>query len=99
MSTTTVLYPKGTNFNMKYYLDSHMPMVYKNLHPHGLTGWKVLEFPADADYCVQATLEWESGEKFQSAAASPEMKEVLDDVPNFADKQPTLMPGTLKGSS
>ena len=73
MATTTVLYPKGTNFNMKYYLDSHMPLVGKNLGKHGLTSWKVLEFPEEAPFCVQATLEWESQEKFQSAAATSEM--------------------------
>lgn len=99
MATTTVLYPQGTNFKMDYYLSSHMPLVHKKLGPHGLTSWKVLEFPPDAPYLVQATLEWESQDKFQAAAASPEMKEVLDDVPNFADKQPTLMPGAIKGTS
>ncbi|KAK3675282.1 hypothetical protein LTR78_004792 [Recurvomyces mirabilis] len=99
MATTTVLYPEGTKFNMEYYMSSHMPFVGKKLGPHGLKSWKVLEFPAGSPFCVQATLEWESQQKFETAGASPEMKEVLDDVPNFADKQPTLMPGTIKGTS
>ena len=61
-------------------MSSHMPLVGKKLGPHGLKSWKVLEFPAGSAFCVQATLEWESMSKFESAGASPEMKEVLDDV-------------------
>lgn len=98
MATTTVLYPQGTQFNMEYYLSSHMPLVSKKLSQYGLKSWKVLEFGGDAPYCVQATLEWESQQAFEQGAGSPDMKEVLDDVPNFSDKQPTLMPGTIKGS-
>ncbi|KAK3115254.1 hypothetical protein LTR53_005574 [Teratosphaeriaceae sp. CCFEE 6253] len=97
-ATTTVLYPKGAKFNMDYYLSSHMPLVGKQLGPKGLTSWKVLDFGSEADFCVQATLEWESQKAFETAAATPEMKEVLDDVPNFSDKSPMMLPGAVKGS-
>lgn len=40
-------------------MSHHMPLVGKHLSPKGLKGWKVLEFGPDADFCVQATLEWE----------------------------------------
>ncbi|KAK5111129.1 hypothetical protein LTR62_005328 [Meristemomyces frigidus] len=99
MATTTVLYPKGTKFNMDYYMKSHMPLVGKKLGPHGLTSWKVLEFPSEAPFCVQATLEWDSQKSFEAAGASPEMKEVLDDVSNFSDNSPTMLPGAIKGTS
>ena len=59
MAETTVLYPKGTEFNMEYYMSKHMPLVGKHLTPKGLKGWKVLDFGPEADFCVQATLEWE----------------------------------------
>ena len=56
---TTVLYPKGTKFNMDYYMSNHMPLVGKNLSSKGLTSWRVVDFGPDADFCVQATLLWE----------------------------------------
>ncbi|KAK3617382.1 hypothetical protein LTR56_017616 [Elasticomyces elasticus] len=84
---------------MDYYLSSHMPLVGKHLTPMGLTGWKVLDFGKDADFCVQATLDWDSQASFEKAAATPEMKEIMEDVPNFADKQPTMLPGAVKATS
>jgi len=99
MSETTVLYPKGTKFNMDYYMSSHMPLVGKHLSSKGLKGWKVIEFGPDADFCVQATLEWDSMDSFKAAAGTPEMKEIMEDVPNFADKHPTMLPGSIKGTS
>ncbi|TKA82979.1 hypothetical protein B0A55_01558 [Friedmanniomyces simplex] len=98
MAETTVLYPKGTKFNMDYYLSSHMPLVGKHFSSKGLKGWKVLDFGKDADFCVQATLEWDSHESFEKAAATQEM-EVMEDVPNFSDKQPVMLPGAIKGTS
>lgn len=74
-----------------------MPLVDKHLSQYGLKSWTVLEFPPDSDFMVQATLEWGSEAEFQKASSSEEMKEVLDDVKNFADKQPTFLPGAVKG--
>ncbi|EMC94850.1 hypothetical protein BAUCODRAFT_93390, partial [Baudoinia panamericana UAMH 10762] len=93
MSLTFVLYPKGTNFNMDYYISTHMKMVGDKLSQYGLKGWKVSDFGKDAEYCVGATLEWESMEAFQKGASSDDMKTILDDVKNFSDKEPMLMPG------
>ncbi|KAK0304433.1 hypothetical protein LTR82_017227 [Friedmanniomyces endolithicus] len=98
MAETTVLYPKATKFNMDYYLTSHMPLVGNSFKSKGLKGWKVLDFGAEAEYCVQATLEWDSQKSFETAAATEEMKKIMDDVPNFSDKQPTLIPGIVKGT-
>jgi uncharacterized protein (TIGR02118 family) len=36
-----VLYEKGTEFNMDYYLKTHMPLVQENWGPYGLKSWKV----------------------------------------------------------
>lgn len=84
---------------MDYYLSSHMPMVMKAWGPEGMTSWKVLKFGDDAPYSVQATLEWKSMEAFQKAAQGPKTKEVMGDVPNFSDKEPTLMPAEVVGTS
>lgn len=80
-------------------MSKHMPLVGSKLSPLGLTSWKVLKFPDEADYCVQATLEWKSMDDFQKAGAAPEMGEVMEDVKNFSDKQPTLLPGDVVGTS
>ncbi|TKA36429.1 hypothetical protein B0A54_12443 [Friedmanniomyces endolithicus] len=105
MAETTVLYPKGTKFNMDYYLSSHMPLVGNSFKSKGLKGWKVLDFGSEAEYCVQATLEWDSQKSFETAAATEEMVrtfyecwKIMDDVPNFSDKQPMLIPGIVKGT-
>lgn len=76
-----------------------MPLVGKHFSSKGLKGWTVLDFGPDADYCVQATLDWDSMESFQNAAGTSEMKEVMDDVSNFSDQKPTLLPGSVKGTS
>ena len=98
-ATVTVLYPKGVKFNMDYYMSTHMPLVQKNWQSYGLQSWKVLEFGDDAPYKVQATLEWGSMDDFKKASSGPETKDVLGDVPNFADKEPILMPGEVVGTS
>ncbi|KAL1588035.1 hypothetical protein WHR41_03392 [Cladosporium halotolerans] len=97
-ATTTVIYEKGTDFKMDYYLKTHMPLVQEKWAEFGLKSWKVLKFPDDSPYTVQATLEWESMDSFKKAAGSPSLQAVMDDVKNFADKPPKLMTGELVGS-
>jgi len=99
MATATVIYPKGTTFNMDYYKKTHMPLVMEKWGPHGLKSWKVLQFGDDAPYTVQATLEFGSMEDFQKAGGSPEAKEVMGDVKNFSDKDPVIMAGPIVASS
>ena len=99
MATATVLYPKGTEFNMDYYMSSHMPMVEKKWSQYGLKSWKVIDFGKDAEYCVQATLEFGSVEDFQNAGGSEEAKEVMGDVKNFSDKSPLIIHGKVQGTS
>jgi len=98
-ATATVLYPQGAKFDMKYYLSSHMPLVGSKWGSYGLTSWKVLEFPSDAQYCVQATLEFESMASFQKAGAGPEAGEIFGDIKNFSDKDPVICVGEVAGTS
>ncbi|KAF2225869.1 hypothetical protein BDZ85DRAFT_72489 [Elsinoe ampelina] len=95
----SVLYPQGAKFNLDYYLKTHMPLVYETWSPLGLKSWKVAEFPDDQPFKIQATLVWEELSAFQSAAGGPTAKTVLDDIPNFSDKQPTFLTGTVVGTS
>jgi uncharacterized protein (TIGR02118 family) len=95
---THVLYPKGTKFNMDYYISKHMKAVGEGLKPHGLKSWQVVQYPEDADFLVGAVLTFESLEAMQKAGSTEPMKEAIADVPNFSDKQPTFLGGTLAGS-
>ncbi|CZT16803.1 uncharacterized protein RCC_02637 [Ramularia collo-cygni] len=98
-ATVTVVYPKGAKFNMDYYKSTHMPLVQKKWAPMGLTSWKVIKFSDDAEYCVQATLEFKDIQAFQAAASGEEAKEVLGDVPNFSDKEPVILAGEVQFTS
>ena len=95
----TVLYPKGVDFKLDYYKSTHMPLVSKHLTQYGLKSWSVLDLGEDAPYKIQATLYWDNMADFQKAASSEEMKEILADVPNFSNKDPVLMPGTIVATS
>lgn len=76
-----------------------MPLVYKNWSPYGLKSWSVVEFPSDAEYCVQASLEWESEAARDKALQSDAAATVMGDVPNFSDKSPLLIHGKVTGTS
>lgn len=84
---------------MDYYLSSHMPLVGKLWGPQGLKGWKVVKFGDDQPHSVQATLEWADIKDFQKAAGGEHTAQIMGDVPNFSDKEPVLMPGSIVGSS
>lgn len=95
----TVLYPEG-DFNVDYYLKTHMPLVDENWSKYGLQGWEVIQFVKGADgakplYQIQATLRWKSKEDFGAAMAGAEAKTVLGDIPNFTNTQPVLIAGDV----
>lgn len=94
----TVLYAEGVKFDMDYYLSSHMPMVLSKWKDAGMTGYSVLKFADGAPYAVQATLNFKSLADFQAAAGGEHTKEILGDVKNFSDKEPTLMPAEVEGT-
>ncbi|CAD0099736.1 unnamed protein product [Aureobasidium mustum] len=97
--SSSVIYPKGTKFNMDYYLSTHMPLVQKNWGSYGLKKWTVVQMPEDSEYCVQAILEWESEDSSKKALASETASTVFGDVKNFSDKQPTFLDGNVVGSA
>jgi uncharacterized protein (TIGR02118 family) len=84
---------------MDYYLSSHMPLVGKSWGPFGLKSWSVVEYPSDAEYCVEAILTWESEEARGKALQSDTVSTVMGDVKNFSDKSPLLINGKVVGSS
>lgn len=84
---------------MDYYMSTHMPLVAKHWTQYGLKSWKVIKFGDDAAFSVQATLEWGDIGQFQKAAGSESAAEVMGDIKNFTDSQPTLISGDVVGTS
>lgn len=76
-----------------------MPMVYETWKSEGLTSWKVVQLPGDQPYAIQALLEFESVDAFKAASTSEGAKKVLGDVPNFSDKKPLFLSGSVVGAS
>ncbi|KAF4536472.1 Ethyl tert-butyl ether degradation [Lasiodiplodia theobromae] len=91
--TSTILYPNtpGKNFDLKYYLNTHMPLTEKIWGPLGLTSWRVVEFKAGADggpppYRLKTETMWESREKLDAAVTNEQTSAIFGDVANFTDE-------------
>jgi uncharacterized protein (TIGR02118 family) len=97
-----VFYPnqKGTRFDMSYYCTKHIPMLRQLLGP-ALKGVAVEEGIAGmapgspAPYTALAHLCFESVAEFQQAF-SPHTAQILGDIPNYTDIQPTVQISTVK---
>jgi len=101
----TVLYPNESDatFDMKYYLDKHMPFVLEKFGPHGMQSYSILKFQPGADgakpqYSVQATLVFDKPESV-GAAVQAAGEPVFGDVPNFSNKGPVFLVGEVVGTS
>lgn len=102
---TTVLYPAESDatFDLKYYLNTHMPLVDKNWGSYGLKDWKVIELQNGPDgskpYSIAAVMTWESADGVKEALASEAAKTVFGDVPKFSNKGPLFLMGDVVGAS
>jgi uncharacterized protein (TIGR02118 family) len=103
---TTVLYPnsEGAEFDMSYYLATHVPLVLKCWGPYGLQAWEVVEYKPSADgitppFIASATMLWESPDQLQTALASEDAKAVFADRPNFTNTTPIFTSGAVLASS
>lgn len=100
-TTMNVLYPP-TEFNMDYYMSSHMPMVLDKFKSYGMTGYTVtkLEHAVDgspSEYGVLAVLEWTTGAEGIQKALGDHGEQVLGDIPNFTKDNPKIFVGTMTG--
>lgn len=96
MIKVSVLYPNtsGAKFDHDYYRDQHLPLVKTCLGDallrytidRGLAGGAP---GAPASFVAMCHLYCESVESFQ-AAFGPKAGQILGDVPNYTDLQPTL---------
>lgn len=98
MIKVSALYPNGKDvrFDMKYYIEKHIPLSVKLLSTHqsyhgvsverGLSGIAPAEEPP---YLALAHYFFGSAEGFQSAIAA-EGEALLADVPNYTDIHPVF---------
>ncbi|KIY04081.1 uncharacterized protein Z520_00773 [Fonsecaea multimorphosa CBS 102226] len=98
---STVLYPndEGATFDVDYYINTHMPIVQKAWGKHGLIDVQLIHYDASFDaskrYNFGAVLTWESKDSIKTAVASPESKEVFEDVPKFRNRKAHFLVGEL----
>ncbi|RYP43581.1 hypothetical protein DL770_011576 [Monosporascus sp. CRB-9-2] len=90
-----VIYPKeaASNFDMEYYIKTHMPLVEKIWGPVGLKSWTVGTLDPESGFHVQAFLVWDSLEAFEKAPTD----EIFGDVKNFTNTSPVMWVGRLNG--
>ncbi|KAJ5611038.1 hypothetical protein N7510_007757 [Penicillium lagena] len=91
-----VIYPTSaaSNFDMEYYLNTHIPLVEKRWCSQGLQAWTVTTGQNSTNYHVQTTLIWKDMEALKNAEF---VEELADDVKNFTDATPTRWIGTVIG--
>jgi uncharacterized protein (TIGR02118 family) len=97
-----VFYPStpGARFDMKYYLEKHIPMVKQKIGPalknvaveQGVAGGQP---GAPITYSVIAHLSFDSVDAFQSTFG-PNAPAILGDVPNYTDIQPIVQISEVK---
>jgi uncharacterized protein (TIGR02118 family) len=98
----SVLYPNrpGAKFDMKYYCEKHIPMVQQKLGSackrvcveHGIAG---MTPDAPAAFVAMGHLYCDSVEAFQAAFA-PHVQEIMGDIPNYTDIEPTIQISEVK---
>ncbi|KAF4442952.1 ethyl tert-butyl ether degradation ethd [Fusarium austroafricanum] len=83
MFTTIIQYPSGHEFDLDYYIKTHMPLAGKLWKPHGLVSAEVIKLSGDGPFQVYSILRWDSPASFQKAMTLEETKTIKDDVKNF----------------
>jgi uncharacterized protein (TIGR02118 family) len=102
MVKVSVFYPneEGKNFDMGYYCDKHIPMVKQKLGA-ACKGVAVEQGLAGADpgsratYIAMGHLYFDSVESFQ-ASFGPHSGEIMGDIPNYTDIQPSIQISEVK---
>ena len=102
MIKVSVFYPNnnGSKFNMDYYCRSHIPMVQQKLGAackgvaveHGLSGATPGSRPA---FVAMGHLYFDTAEAFETAFG-PHAQEIMADIPNYTDIQPTIQVSEVK---
>ena len=102
MIRVSVMYPNsdGLRFDMKYYMDKHVPMV-GDLLGDALKGASVDagisggEPDSTAPYVAMAHLSFDSVDAFQTAFG-PHAEKIMADIPNYTDAKPIIQISDVK---
>jgi uncharacterized protein (TIGR02118 family) len=102
MIKVSVMYPNqlGTHFDMAYYCTKHIPLV-RQLLGSALRNVAVEEGiggmtpGSPAAYVALGHLYFESEAAFQKAF-TPHAEQIVGDIPNYTDTQPTIQISTVK---
>ncbi|HEX5338377.1 MAG TPA: EthD family reductase [Gallionella sp.] len=98
MIKISILYPnnKGSRFDMRYYVETHMPLAIELLSAHpGFKGVSVerglggLVSGADAAHVAMCHFLFESTDDFM-AAFTPHAAVLQDDIPNYTNIEPVI---------
>jgi uncharacterized protein (TIGR02118 family) len=93
MASLVVSYPmhEGATFDAAYYRDTHIPLVEDAWGECGMTEADIL-WPADEAQpnAAMVVLRFRDSAAIDAAMASPRTPEVLGDVANFTNIQPSL---------
>jgi len=96
MIVVSVMYPAstGARFDMKYYLEKHVPLVGERWGSMGLREAKVLQgvgAPGGgaAAFSPIALLTFDSADAFEKAVAQ-HGQEIIGDIANFTNVQPVI---------
>lgn len=103
MISLTVLYPKtaDSHFDLDYYLNTHTPLVKERLTAGGLTSVDLRQGLAGgspdspAPYTMICNLNFDAIKQLQQALAT-HGPELIDDIPNFTDVQPSMQISQMK---
>ena len=102
MVKVSVLYPNraDTKFDMRYYLNHHIPMV-RRLLGSALKGVSVEqgisgdEPGSSAPYITTAHLVFDSVESFRTSFG-PHVQEIMDDIPKYTNSEALIQIGEVK---
>ncbi len=91
---------EGSKFDMDYYCNTHIPMVMEKLGAAGKgvfveQGLGGAQPGSAATYIAMGHLLFDSVESFQ-ASFGPHAAEIMGDVPNYTDIEPTIQISEVK---
>ncbi|KAH8652212.1 hypothetical protein BX600DRAFT_516275 [Xylariales sp. PMI_506] len=92
--TLFIGYEKGSEINVEYYKNTHLPLVLDAWKSLATKGWKVYTSPGDrSPYELLLAVEFESSEalsQLQTVVSAETQKALADDTPNYSKKAPVI---------
>lgn len=101
-ASITVLFPNEADakYDINYYKTHHMPLIGKLWGHFGITSWSVTTFTPGPDgsapaFTFGSVVNWVSAEAIKTAFAHESVQQIMQDVPNFSNKQGTFLFGDV----